>query len=194
MHRARRFGQWGLWFGGGLILFAAIVIGVDVVLRKFFTTSIGGADELSGYALAIGTAWSLAAALLDRAHIRIDSLYGLFPRWLRLALDFIGVAMLGALFALIAWHGSSVVMQSWNSASRSQSALQTPTVIPQTIWLVGLAGFLVVVILLLGHAARLIARGDVAAATRLISTRSAQEEVEDEIRDLHDRQVREGGR
>ena len=90
----RRLTQWGLWFGGALILLAALLIGVDVVLRKFFTRSIGGADELAGYALAIGTAWGLAAALLERAHIRIDSLYMLFPSGLRIALDLAGLALL----------------------------------------------------------------------------------------------------
>jgi len=161
-----------------------VLIGVDVTLRKFFNASIGGADELAGYALALGTAWSLGAALLDRAHIRIDSLYTLFPRGLRLSLDFAGLALFIAFFGLIAWHGWSVVHQSWMSGSRSQSALTTPTVIPQSLWLLGLALFFVVGLALLAHAAILIARGNAAAAEHAISTRSAAEEVEDEIRDL----------
>lgn len=165
------------------MLAAALVIGVDVALRKLFSTSIGGADELAGYALALGTAWSLGAALLDRAHIRIDSLYTLFPRWLRLALDFAGIALLIAFFGLIARHGWSVVEQSWESGSRSQSALATPTVIPQAIWLVGLALFLLVGLALLVHAVMLVARGEAAAAAHAISTRSAAEEVDDELRE-----------
>jgi TRAP-type C4-dicarboxylate transport system permease small subunit len=169
------------------VLAAALLIGVDVTLRKFFNTSIGGADELAGYALALGTAWSLGATLLERAHIRIDSLYVLFPRWLRLAIDFVGVALLLAFFGLIAHHGWSVVQQSWVSGSRSQSALATPIVIPQAIWLAGLALFFLVGLALLAYAAALIARGNAAAATHLISTRSAAEEVEDEIRDLKGR-------
>jgi len=166
------------------VLAAALLIGVDVTLRKLFDASIGGADELAGYALAIGSAWSLGAALVERAHIRIDSLYVLFPRWLRLALDFIGIALLLAFFGLIARHGWSVVQQSWVSGSRSQSALQTPTVLPQSIWLIGLAVFFVVGLVLLARAAMLLARGEAAAAAHTISTRSAAEEVEDEIREL----------
>lgn len=42
------------------MLLAAVLIGIDVVIRKFFATSIGGADELAGYALAIGTSWGWA--------------------------------------------------------------------------------------------------------------------------------------
>ena len=191
---ARRLTRFGLWLGGALVLAAAVLIGVDVTLRKLFNASIGGADELAGYALALGTAWSLGAALLDRAHIRIDSLYTLFPRWLRLALDFAGLALFIAFFGLIARHGWSVAQQSWVSGSRSQSALATPTVIPQSVWLVGLAFFFLIGVALLTHALTLVARGNAAAAEQAISTRSAGEEVEEEIRDLKVRQPDEAGR
>src|SRR5438067_10131926 len=123
----RRFTQWGLWFGGGLVLLAALLIGVDVLMRKFFARSIGGADELAGYSLAIGTAWGLAATLIDRAHIRIDSLYVLFPQKLRLLLDLLALVLFIFFFGLMTWHGLGVVRQSWVSASRRQSALEPPT-------------------------------------------------------------------
>ena len=190
MTGVRRVARLGLWGGGALVLLAAVLIGVDVLMRKFLSRSIGGADELAGYALAIGRAWSLGAALLDRAHIRIDSLYMLFPRALRLALDAVAILLLVGFFALTAWHGLGVVSQSWISGSRSQSALETPTVIPQALWIAGLAGFVIVGVLLLLQAARLALVGDLNAVARLISTRSAAEEVEEEIRDLKDRQER----
>ncbi|MBM3649805.1 MAG: TRAP transporter small permease [Alphaproteobacteria bacterium] len=192
MSGVRRFAQWGLWFGGALVLLAALLIGVDVLMRKFLALSIGGADELAGYSLAIGTAWGLGAALLDRAHIRIDSLYVLFPQRLRLALDFIALILLVGFFALIAWRGWGVVGQSWQSGSRSQSALETPIVVPQALWLAGLAAFVAIGVVLLLDALRILASGDLRNAARLVSTRSAEEEVEDEIRDLKGRQAREG--
>ena len=192
INAARRFTHWGLWFGGGLILLAAALIGVDVLMRKFLARSIGGADELAGYALAIGTAWGLGAALIDRAHIRIDSLYVLFPRKLRLLLDLAALVLFVSFFALMTWHGLGVMSQSWTSGSRSQSAIETPTVIPQALWIVGLLGFVVVGILLLLHAVTMMVRGDLAGAARAIGTRSAEEEIEDEIRDLKARAEREG--
>ena len=193
MNGVRRFAQWGLWFGGALVLLAALLIGVDVLLRKFLNRSIGGADELAGYALAIGTTWGLGAALLDRAHIRIDSLYVLLAQKIRLALDLVAAILLVGFFALVLWHGWGVLAQSWTSDSRSQSALETPTVIPLSLWIAGLVGFVVIGVALLVEAARLMAAGDLPGAARLISTRSAEEEVEDEIRDLQQRQGRDGG-
>lgn len=190
---ARRLSQVSLWFGGALVLVAAVLIGIDVLLRKLFETSIGGADELAGYALALGTAWALGPTLLDRAHIRIDSLYGFFPRWLRLAADLAGLVLFVGFFGLVAWHGWGVAEQSWVSSSRSHTALETPTVIPQTVWLLGLLMLIVIGIVLFVHALGLIARGEITAATRVISTRSAAEDVEDEIRFLHERRSKEAG-
>jgi TRAP-type mannitol/chloroaromatic compound transport system permease small subunit len=76
-----------------------------------------------------------------------------------------------------------VAQQSWVSGSRSQSALATPTVIPQSLWLLGLALFFLVGLALLCHAVTLIARGDAAAAEQAISTRSAAEEVKEELKE-----------
>lgn len=172
----------GLWLGGGLMLLAAVLIGIDVFLRKVFVLSIGGADELAGYALAIGTAWGLAAALLDRAHIRIDTLYLLAPTRLRIALDLVGLLLFVGFFTLVFWHGIGVLEQSWLSSSRSQSALETPLIVPQAVWLLGLGLFVVIgVVLTLVVLARLL-RGDVAGVSALIGTRSSAEEVAEEMR------------
>lgn len=184
-----RISVFGLWFGGGLILMAAVVIGIDVLMRRLLETSIGGADELAGYALAIGSAWALPAALLDRGHIRIDSLYTHFALRTRLVLDLLGLSLFIAFFGLLAWHAWGIVEQSFDVGARSQNALETPIVVPQAIWAIGLTYFVLVGVLLGARAMALFAAGDPGAAVRLVGTRSAQEEVEDEIRDL---QVRAG--
>ncbi|WP_291295400.1 TRAP transporter small permease subunit [Elioraea sp.] len=177
----------GLWFGGGLILLSAILIGIDVFLRKVFVISIGGGDELAGYALAIGTAWALAATLLDRAHIRIDSLYMLLPGSIRIVLDLAGLVLLVGFFALVFWHGLGVLEQSWTSNSRSQSALETPLIVPQAIWLLGLALFILVGVALCIAALARLARGDRAGMAELIGTRSAADEVAEEVRAMERR-------
>jgi TRAP-type C4-dicarboxylate transport system permease small subunit len=183
----------GVWLGGTLILLAAVLIGVDVVLRRFFAASLGGADELAGYALSIGTSWSLAAALLDRAHIRIDSFYMLLPGWPRAALDLFGLVLFVGLFALVGWHGIGVLQQSWASGSRSQSALETPLILPQALWLAGLGVFVAIGLALFLVAAGRLFAGDRAEAGRLVGTRSAQEEVEEEMRAAEARKSAAGG-
>lgn len=184
----RRISRWGLWFGGALVLIAALLIGVDVVLRRFLTMSIGGSDELAGYSLAIGTSWGLAATLIERAHIRIDSLYLYFPRLLRAVLDLLGLALFLFFFGLMAWHGMGVVEQSWISGSRSQSALQIPTILPQSLWLTGLVLFIVVGLLLLLQGAIKLKNSEWASLRNSIGIRSAEEDVDDEIAALKRRQ------
>ncbi|MGE0717047.1 MAG: TRAP transporter small permease subunit [Alphaproteobacteria bacterium] len=188
---AHRLSRFGLWLGGMLILLAAVLIGIDVLMRKFLASSIGGADELAGYALAIGTAWGLGAALIERAHIRIDSLYVMFATPLRVLLDVAGLVLFIGFFALVTWHGKGVLDQSWSSGSRSQSALETPLIVPQVVWFAGMLVFLAVGVVLLVEAVRRIACGDVQGSVRLIGTRSAQEDVEEEIRALADRRGRD---
>ena len=70
----------GAIVGGALLLLAAVTICIDIFLRYAFSLTVGGADDLSGYALAIASAWGFSAALLSRSHIRIDTLYVRLPR------------------------------------------------------------------------------------------------------------------
>jgi hypothetical protein len=53
--------------------------------------------------------------------------------------------------------------------------------------MLGLIAFVAIGTLLFVHASLLILRGDAGGAARLVATRSAQEEIEDEIRDLEAR-------
>ncbi len=140
---SRKVARIGAWFGGALIIAAAFLVGVEVVIRKAFSLSIGGADELSGYALAISTAWALAFALLERAHIRIDSLYVHLPIRLAALLDVLGLALFTGFVGLIAWYGLGVVETSYRLDAHSLSPLGTPLVLPELLWLLGFLLFLI---------------------------------------------------
>src|SRR5687767_12299420 len=72
---AARIARGGAIVGGALLLAAALTICVDIFLRYAFSLTVGGADELSGYALGIASGWGFSAALLSRSHIRIDTVY-----------------------------------------------------------------------------------------------------------------------
>mgnify|MGYP000551146563 CR=1 FL=1 len=58
---AHRLARYGAWVAGALIIGAAVLIGIDIGMRKLFNESIGGASELSGYVLAISE--------IGRAHV-----------------------------------------------------------------------------------------------------------------------------
>jgi TRAP-type C4-dicarboxylate transport system permease small subunit len=176
----------GLWLGGGIILASAILIAVDVLLRRFAGWTIGGADELAQFALAIGTTWSLAGALLERAHIRVDSAYGRFPLALRSGLDVLGLVLFLGFFSVVTWYAFDVFQQSLASGSRTHSALQLPAAVPQAIWVAGLVMFLFVGLLLLIEAISNLLKGDLYAVAQAIGTKSAAEEVNEELQFIAD--------
>jgi TRAP-type C4-dicarboxylate transport system permease small subunit len=178
----RRVSRWGGLFGGALLLLAAALVSVDVVLRKWFLVTLGGADELAGYALAISSAWGLAYALVNRVHIRIDSLYVLLPVRLCAVLDILAVLAFAAFFGIIAWHAYFVFEQSVVADSRSLSPLGTPLMIPQGLWVAGLVEFVLVAAVLFARGLLLLVTGEVAAVQRLLGSRSALEEIEEEVR------------
>lgn len=167
--------------GGGMILAAAIVVSVDVVLRKLASTTLGGADELSGYALAIGSAWSFAFVLLHRGNVRIDALYQYLPRPLAAACDLLAVASLLGFVSVVAWHGAGVMTQSWRMNAHSNSSLAVPLVVPQALWWAGYAWFVVCASALLLRALLPFLARDWAGVNRLIGARSIEEEAADEI-------------
>jgi TRAP-type mannitol/chloroaromatic compound transport system permease small subunit len=178
---ARRIARIGVWFGGILLIAAALLVGVEVVIRKVFSVSVGGADELAGYALAISTSWALAFTLLERAHIRIDSLYVHLPIRLCALLDIIGLVLLTAFFGLITWYGFGVFRTSYTLGAQSLSPLGTPLVVPQLLWVLGLVMFLAIALLLLLRALGALIVGDLATLRRLVGSRTLREEVAAEL-------------
>ncbi len=171
----------GVWFGGALFILASIIVGVEVVIRKTIGATIGGADELSGYALAIASAWAYGFALLERAHIRIDTLYAVLPTRLAAVCDILSVMAFLGFFCLISRYALEVLVQTIALGSRSMTPLQTPLVIPQTLWFAGLCVVILAGLALTLRASILFATGDITACQRLVGSRSAKDEVEEEL-------------
>jgi TRAP-type C4-dicarboxylate transport system permease small subunit len=167
--------------GGALLLVASILICIDITLRYTMSITLGGADELSGYALAISSAWGFSTALLSRSHIRIDTLYVRVRASFRAALDLISLATLLFFFGMVTWYAWGVVRQSWVSDSHSLSAIEAPLVIPQGLWFLGLVFFVLLALLLLVRGLLAFARGDYTSLFALIGSKSALAEAEEEI-------------
>ena len=178
---AREISRAGAVAGGALLLIASITICIDIAMRYAFSWTVGGADELAGYALAIASAWGFSAALLNRSHIRIDTVYVRVRRPIRAALDLVSLAALAFFFALVTWHAWGVLRQSFVSASRSQSELETPLIIPQALWFAGLAFFVAVAVLLLARALVAALSGNLEAVFEAIGSKSAVAEAKEEI-------------
>jgi TRAP-type C4-dicarboxylate transport system permease small subunit len=169
--------------GGLLMLAAAVIVAVDVLARKLANVTLGGADELSGYALAIGATWSFAFVLLQRSNVRIDALYQRLPRALAALCDLAAVLALLVFGSVVAWYGFGVLAHSWSTGSRSNSALAVPLALPQGLWWLGYAGFVACAVLLLGRCTAAFAQRDFAAVNRMAGARSVEEDAAAELRE-----------
>jgi TRAP-type C4-dicarboxylate transport system permease small subunit len=168
--------------GGALLLVASILICIDITLRYTMSITLGGADELSGYALAISSAWGFSSALLSRSHIRIDTVYVRIKSIrFRAMLDLISLATLMGFFGMVTWYAWGVVKQSWDSDSHSLSAIEAPLVVPQGLWFAGLLFFVALSLLLLVRGLMAFIAGDYNGLFALIGSKSALAEAEEEI-------------
>ena len=169
-----------VWAGGALTLASVFLIGFDVVARKFFGFTTGGADELSGYAFAISTSWALALVVLHRGNVRVDVLYQHLPLRLAALLDWVSLVALGTFMGFLTFHAFSVAQTSWLLKSAANTPLGTPLWIPQGLWVLGLVWMCVVLTLMLTRASAALVTGDLATVKALCGVRSAQEEAQDE--------------
>ncbi|WP_163834210.1 TRAP transporter small permease subunit [Spartinivicinus ruber] len=179
--------------GGMLILFSAFLITIDIILRKVFTISIGGADELSSYALAIGSSWALGYALFCRANIRVDVICYMLPLKLRVVVDLLALIALGVVVAVCSIYVFYTLADSWQFDSHANTPLQTPLVIPQLLWFIGFVVCVWTFILLFIKSSVAIFQGKFNEVNGVIGTRSIKEEINDETHLVKVEQQANGG-
>ena len=169
-----------VWAGGALTLASVFLICFDVIARKFFGYTVGGADELSSYAFAISTTWSLAFALMQRANVRVDVIYQYFPPRLAAFVDWIAIVALAVFIVMLTRYAFDVVNTSVIQRSAANTPLATPLWIPQGLWFVGLVWMVVVLALMLLRASIALVKGDVTTVHQLIGVRTSKEEAQEE--------------
>jgi TRAP-type C4-dicarboxylate transport system permease small subunit len=170
-----------VWLGGALLIFAAGLTTFDVFMRKIVNWSLGGADEIAGYLFAISTALAYAFTMLHRANVRIDALYLVLPRQVRLCLDLFGFVLLGGFLTLITERAHDVWWNSFLNSSVSITPLVTPLALPQGFWFFGMVFFMVVFILVVLRVIQAIVQRDWMKISELIGARSLDEEIAEEL-------------
>jgi TRAP-type C4-dicarboxylate transport system permease small subunit len=169
------------WVGGFALLGCALLIGIDLILRKTLGISMGGADEIAGYVLAVTSAWAFPVSLLKRSHIRVDILYARLGLKPRVALDLFALACMAVLVSTLAFHAWNVLQDSIEYRSVSNTPLQVPQWIPQSIWFAGYLFFALTLLSLalvsLGH----LLRGRWGAVSALIGINTVEQEIEQEL-------------
>ena len=178
--RAETLSHVAIWFGGALTLASVFLICFDVISRKFFGFTTGGADELSGYAFAISTSWALAFAMLQRANVRVDVLYQKLPVRLSGVLDWLTLVAMGVFMSQLTYYAYGVVETSWVQNSAASTPLGTPLWIPQGLWMLGLVWMCIVLALMMLRASVALVTGDLQTVKEICGVRSTVEEAQEE--------------
>ncbi len=182
------------WVFGTTFLVLAAVVTVETLARKLFNVSLQGADELGGYALAVGSTIAFSLALMGRNHIRVDVFHEMMPKRMQAFLNWFSIFSLAAFGIFVAWVATKVIADTKAYGSTAQTPWATPLIWPQSVWYAGLVIF------------ALVATGYAVRATGLLATRrvdtlnhdfhpkSAKEELKEELDDLANRQATEGAK
>jgi len=165
------------WICGLLLTVSAVLIGLDIALRETVALTLGGANELSGYALAVSSSWGCTVALVHRMHVRIDSVYTHLSARVRALLDMAGLAAFIYFLAFVTFYAWKVLEQSIESNSHSISALGAPLAVPQAVWFAGFVVFLAVASVYLLRCILAFAKGDLRRVRELLGARSVEEEM-----------------
>lgn len=179
---------------GTIFLGLAAIVTLETLARKLFNISLQGADELGGYALAVGSTIAFSLALIGRNHIRVDVFHERFPARAQALLNWISIVLLAAFAVFIAWVAFKVIGDTMAYRSTAQTPWATPLIIPQGVWYAGLVVFALVACGFALRATRLLFAGDIAALNRDFHPKSAKEELKEELDDLAVRQEAEGGK
>ena len=180
LSNTRTLSLWLTWLGGTLIVLSAFLVTLEVFLRKVFNFSIGGADEISGYAFGVATALSLSYALFERAHIRVDALLGAIPKKLHGLINLLGMILLIGFAAVIVSNVWSLVGDTLDNGSRSITPMRVPLAIPQIPWLIGWMFFVFSGALLCLVTLKRMMAGDSDGTQDLIGVKSLDEQIKDE--------------
>ncbi len=178
----KRISHVAVWISGGALMISAIIVTVDVLLRKFAGWTMSGYDEVTSYVFAASTTWAYSYCLLHRSNIRIDAVYNLLPPIMRNVLDLLGIFLLLLYMAVLTDRAIGTLQESIVNYSVSNTTLTTPLWIPQLAWVSGLIMFMITLIFVGAYAATAMIRRDFATVTRIAGIMSVEEEIDEEIR------------
>ncbi len=169
---------------GVMMLALAILVTVETLVRKIWSVSIGGVDELAGYSIALGAPLAFAVTLLDRSHIRINLVYLFMKPRMKAWMDFLSVASIGILSVFLFAFTVKTVLETQTYQSLAQTPWATPLIYPQMLWLVVMVVFLLPALWLPVRAGVMLWRGQTQALSETFGPDTPEEELKAELEDL----------
>lgn len=114
-----RLPLWGAYLGSGMLVLLVLLVGIDVLLRYWFSMPIEGSQDLSELGLLSVVSCAMAYGAATDAHVSVDLIQGnekwqTFCHWV---VSVLSIAVLGALVwrscynAIDAWEYDDVTTQ-----------------------------------------------------------------------------------
>lgn len=174
----RKGSRWAAILGGLLILLCSVLITIDVLGRLTLNRVLVQSFEVSRYLFAVAVAASFALAAVDKAHIRIDIVVGMLSTRWRAILGVIAMASLALVAGYFAWRGYTVAALSAQINARPVSGLNVPLWLPQSGWVLALAWFALVCVVMTLIGVAMLFRRDWEKADLIFGTPSVEEEID----------------
>ncbi len=170
-------------FGYMFIALSALVT-AETVSRKLFNFSFQGADELGGYALAVGSSLAFSIALVGRNHIRIDLLHQRLSPGIQALLNWLSIVLMALFGLLLAGVGFKIIVDTMTYKSTAPTPWTTPLIYPQSLWYATLLVFAAIAIGFALRASYLLVTRRISDLNSEFQPKGAKEELKEEIEDL----------
>ncbi len=161
--------HWSALLCASLIVFMALLVTYEVVLRYVFRKAPMIADEFSAYILVTLVFIGLAYTMQTKTHVRVEAVTNLLPpkvrNWVRL---FTLLVFLAYAIVLLP-QGWALVLRSRKWGLVSETHLLTPEWIPQLVVPLGLALLILYLLLEVARAVRTVIRSAPSDTQRLDS-------------------------
>lgn len=178
---------------GYMFIALSVLVSFETISRKAFNFSVQGADELGGYALAVGSSIAFILALFGRSHIRIDILHRILPRPVQLTLNWVSVLLMAAFGGLVLWAGYMTISDTLSYGSTAPTPWMTPLIYPQGVWYATLAVFAFTAIYLFLRATYLVFTRRFDELESDFHPKGVNEELQEELEDIKRRMKKGDG-
>lgn len=180
----KNYARWcGIAFGV-IMLALAMAITAETLLRKLFSFSLGGMDELGGYAMAICAPLAFSVALIERSHIRINLFQARMSVTVKALSNAMAMLSLSLLSLYLLYFTLVTLLDTRTYHSVAQTPWATPLVFPQLVWLAGMAIFALAALILAAQAGRLLIRRDWDSLNQRFSPDSLADQLQTELGEL----------
>lgn len=123
---------------GLFIVASVLMVGIEIIMRSVFNSTIYITQEYSGYFMVAITFFGIAYTLKEKGHIRLNFLHRFIKIGLGRSILEIIVSLVGlAIFIVVLIATTKLFMSSLENGSRSMQITKTYLAIPQSIMPLG---------------------------------------------------------